>query len=71
MIFSLPPAGATVMVPKVVRKILRRGKQPAETRNLNCDADCPDRLSKKLKYDTAVPGDRGDCQQQSLTQGSE
>ncbi|MDB6022422.1 MAG: hypothetical protein JWQ04_2279, partial [Pedosphaera sp.] len=24
-----------------------------------------------LKFDTAVPGDRGDCEKESLTQGSE
>jgi hypothetical protein len=28
-------------------------------------------LSKRLKFDTAVPGNRGDCEKQSLTQGSE
>jgi hypothetical protein len=27
--------------------------------------------SKLLKYDTAVPGDRGDCEKTSTTQGSE
>jgi|GEM_PF-4236338 hypothetical protein len=32
---------------------------------------CRDRLSKYLRYDTEVPGDRGDCTDRSLCEGSE
>jgi hypothetical protein len=61
------------MLLEAVKKGFRRRvkPEPEETWNSGCDAKCRDRLSKKLKYDTAVPGDRGDCQQKSLTQGSE
>lgn len=60
------------MVLKVLKKGLRRVKpQPEDTWISDCDEKCRHRRSKQLKYDTAVPGDRGDCQQKSLTQGSE
>ena len=35
------------------------------------DDACGGRKSKELKYDTGVPGDRGDCEKTSLVQGSE
>ena len=35
------------------------------------DSRNQDPLSKRLKFDTAVPGDRGDCEKESTTQGSE
>jgi hypothetical protein len=50
---------------KRVDRIKLRSKKTLE------NSKCSQRKSKELKYDTAVPGDRGDCEKPSLTQGSE
>ncbi|MDB6123945.1 MAG: hypothetical protein JWQ71_2938 [Pedosphaera sp.] len=56
--------------------ILRKAKKSRDRTKLGSiktrnEGKCSGRRSKCLKYDTAVPGDRGDCEKQSLVQGSE
>lgn len=43
----------------------------AEDSSKEADSPRHESLSKRLKFDTAVPGDRGDCEKESATQGSE
>jgi hypothetical protein len=57
---------------KRVKGALNRGKSQFQgTQNPGRDTKCRQRRTKALRYDTAVPGDRGDCEKESLVQGSE
>jgi hypothetical protein len=65
-------AGAAIMILKGVRKGLKDARPKTQaSRLLRGKPKCRGRLSKTLPFDREVPGDRGDCEKKSLTQGSE
>ncbi len=45
--------------------------QSSKSPCLKASGKCKHHLSRKLRFDTEVPGDRGDCTQRSLCEGSE
>jgi hypothetical protein len=63
------PGGA--MIPSEIKKHVRHDNAKLKNANAQEREKCAHRKSKELKYDVAVPGDRGDCEKESFTQGSE
>jgi hypothetical protein len=59
------------MIASEIKKRVRRVKAKLQSSATTKTSKIDRRKSKELKYDVEVPGDHGDCESESLSQGSE
>jgi len=59
------------MIASEIKRRVRRAKVKLRSAGAMKNPKCDHPKSKELKYDLDVPGDRGDCERESLSQGSE